>query len=100
MSHLKLLSIPPVFGTLLLAIGSFDLWQFREGAVDVSTMLSRESPIVLIGFGTSVVALVFALVSIVQRKWLKAMFSFISAALFFACFILGGVFGAAYLNAT
>lgn len=95
-----LIWIPAVIGVLLLLVSYIDLQQLNAGNIEPRAMLGREIPFVLSGVLSSIIIGIIFLVYLFKKKWGKAIQSIFSVLLFTVCFILGGVLGAAYLNAT
>jgi hypothetical protein len=63
-------------------------------------MLGRELPLVLFGFASSLGVAVLAVFWLVKKQWLKALYSVLSILLFFISFIVAGINGGAFVNAT
>jgi hypothetical protein len=101
MSNVQLLTWFPTFiGLVLVAVTQIDLYQFHDRAIDVQSMLSRELPIVLVGFLFSLGVLCSSIYWLSKRNWLLASQAVVSPLMFLACFGIGGALGGAYLNAT
>jgi hypothetical protein len=94
-----LLWIPTLLGCLLLLVSYFDLQQFNVGKIVPREMVGREAPLVLLGFLSSIIVLIFFFMHLFKKKWSQAVQSIVSIILFLTCFYIGGILGAAYLNA-
>ena len=92
--------IPSFIGIILLDLSQIDLYLFKQGVLDVRTILGWELVLVLSGLLSAVVISIFGIVFLFKKNWLLAFQSFISPVLVMVCFTIGGVVGAAYLNAT
>ena len=91
---------PALSGIVLISLVFFNLSQFHSGSIEVGSMLSRELPIVLFGLASSLVLFVMALIWLFKKQWFKSLGSVISILVFFVCFVIAGVSGGAFLNAT
>ena len=100
MNKNKLLWLPAFFGVLLLIVSYFDLRQFNSGSINPHSMLSREIPLVLLGFVSSSIVSILFIVFLLKKNWRNSIQSIISIFVFLICFAVGGAIGAAYLNAT
>jgi|GEM_PF-2663613 len=89
-----------IFGVLLLVTSTVDLYLFKEGEMDVGTMLSLELPIVILGFISLFVVFVLGIKCLITKQWLKSVHASISMFTFFVCFTIAGSNGGAFLNAT
>ena len=94
------ISAPAVAGIVLLSLVFFNLSQFHSGLIEVQAMLGRELPVVIFGFISSLVLAGVAISWLVKKQWAKSLYSALSILVFFVCFIIGGVNGGAFLNAT
>ena len=100
MNRKIVLFIPAILGIVLLVVSFIDILLFNSGYTLVRAMLTRELPIVLLGFGSTGVISLYMLVLLLQRNWKAAAMACASSVIFTICFVLGGIFGGAYLNAT
>ncbi len=94
------ISLPILFGLVLLLVTKIDLHQYSVQSVDVRTMLARELPIVLIGLVISVTVLLSSFYWLIKKQWRRVFLSILSPSLFVLCFMLSGAMGGAFLNAT
>ncbi|WP_226668046.1 hypothetical protein [Microbulbifer aggregans] len=98
-SHI-VIPAPAVSGFVLVSLVFFNLSQFQSGSIEVGTMLNRELPVVIFGLLSSLALFLAAAVWLFKKQWLKSLSSLVSILLFFVCFIMAGVNGGAFLNAT
>tara|TARA_R110002124_G_scaffold234886_1_gene400237 strand:+ start:24242 stop:24547 length:306 start_codon:yes stop_codon:yes gene_type:complete len=94
------ISLPALSGIVLVFLVFFNLSQFHSGVIEVGDMLRRELPVVMFGLVSSLGLFVMAVTWVFKRQWLKSLSAVISILVFFICFILAGVNGGAFVNAT
>jgi hypothetical protein len=85
---------------LLLMIVFINLELFSKGKISTGTMLGIELSILLLGFISTVIILVMAIIWSFQLKWINVLLSIFSIAILLACFVVAGQNGAAFLNVT
>ena len=85
---------------MLTLVAGLDLHLFHAGQIEPRAMAGREVSIVMFGFVVSILVLGRAVYWLFTKQWRNAFYSILSSLSFLLCFILGGIFGAAYLNAT
>ncbi|MFK8052809.1 MAG: hypothetical protein AB8F65_07520 [Woeseiaceae bacterium] len=95
-----LAAAPAIFGVLIVLVSTVDRFLFDSGLISVKAMLTIELPLVVLGFVVAVVLFCASIIWAFGKRWKLMVGSLISVALFFFCFIIGGINGAAYLNAT
>ena len=101
MNRVNLATLAPALsGVVLVPLVFFNLGQFHSGSIEIDAMLSREIPIVMFGFASSLALFVMAIVWLFKKQWLRLLSSVISIFVFFLCFIIAGLNGGAFLNAT
>jgi len=91
---------PAASGIVLLPLVFFNLSKFHSGSIEVQAMLGRELPVVIFGIISSLVLTGLTISWLVKKQWAKSLYSVLSILVFFVCFIIGGVNGGAFLNAT
>ena len=85
---------------LLLVTSTVNLYLFKEGEMEVGTMLSLELPIVILGFVSLFVVFFLGIKGLITKQWLKSVHASISMFIFLVCFIIAGSNGGVFLNAT
>ncbi len=96
----RLIWSPTIIGIVLFVVSRIDLYLFISGVLDIKTVLGWEVVIVMLGLISSVVVFSYGIYLLIKKHWKLAMYAFISSVSFFILYGVGGVFGAAYLNAT
>lgn len=94
------IAAPALLGIMLIPLVFLNLSQFDSGSLSVQAMLSREIPVVMLGFISCIAVFFAAIIWLFKRQWLKALYSIVSIFVFFISFIITGINGAAFLNAT
>ncbi len=91
---------PAVSGLVLLSVVFFNLYLFKAGAIEVRTMLALEVPVLLIGFLSCFVSLIGVVCWLFMKQWRAALYCAASVIVFLASYLVAGVNGGAFLNAT
>tara|TARA_R110000751_G_scaffold282208_1_gene385249 strand:- start:1432 stop:1737 length:306 start_codon:yes stop_codon:yes gene_type:complete len=91
---------PAVSGLVLLSVVFFNLYLFKAGAIEVRTMLALEVPVLLIGFLSCFVSLIGVVCWLFMKQWRTALYCAASVIVFLASYLVAGVNGGAFLNAT
>lgn len=97
---LLLIFLPATIGLLLLITVFINLELFGADKISTGTMLGIELSILLLGFISTVIILVMAIIWSFQLKWINVLLSIFSIAILLACFVIAGQNGAAFLNVT
>ncbi|MCE2029453.1 hypothetical protein [Sessilibacter corallicola] len=92
--------IPTFIGIILLGVSQIDLHLFKEGIFEVRTILGWELVLVISGLLSGLAVLFIGVRYLFKKAWFFSIQSFLSVLGFIILFVVGGMLGGAYLNAT